>query len=88
MSPHTLDHDLFFLLTTMGIRFLGITYDAVPIPEGFALRMVNFEGQLVSFESTGSAELTVDQLKYELEQATYAHILGRPYTIDTNWNLK
>ncbi len=86
MNLALLDRDLFFLLTTMGINFLGTTYDAVAVPEGFALRMVGPTGALVSFEVTGTADLTIDKLKHELELAMYGNILGRSLNTDLNWS--
>lgn len=76
--PTLEDRDLMFLLSTQGIRFLNHTYDVVPTAGGFGLRIVGPQGPAAFELCLNEADLIL-ALRAELEEATYSHILGRPY---------
>ncbi len=70
------DRDLLFMLSTMGVRFLGLTYEAFPEPKGWALRVTD-GATVLYFDSYETEQEVVDGAKFELETALYDFILGR-----------
>lgn len=82
MTP-LIERELIFALTTMGVQFLGITYDLVDGPTGWALRGVTRKGDMHIYEVTGNLEDTIKFLKSYFETCMYEHMLGYP----PNWDV-
>lgn len=87
MSSLQMDEDLWLTIATIGVQFLGRTYDLVPGNDGYCLRIVDRDGALIAFEPCGHDKgAVISFLKQELEAATYNHILGYPIYEDQTWS--
>jgi hypothetical protein len=78
------ERELIFALRTIGVQFLGITYDLIDGPTGWALRGVHTKsGKPHLYEVTGDEKATMKFLKEYFETEMYNHMLGYP----PNWDV-
>lgn len=78
------DNELFNLVLGKGIQFLDLSYDVVPVKDGYALRVVGPQGQLHLFDTYQTDVDLIAGLRDELETQMWQAITGRHLT-DINW---
>lgn len=82
------DKDLFNLVVGKGVQFMDLSYDVVPTREGYALRAINTQAQMVLFETYQTDNELVEALRTELETQMWAAITGWHTNVDTNWSYR
>ncbi len=83
------DYELFELVAGKGIQFLDLSFDIVPVKEGYALRCIeshpNSTGTVVLFDIFQTDAELVAALRAELDVAMWSHITGRHMRADESW---